>query len=139
MVRLVSASLIVLVGAGLVVYGIVGRRPPTVEDCHETILDPDPDPIREHPGTLHLLTCPGLPRTGYDLQIADYWRNPPVIEWLFAGSMAADSGAPAVPLRAHWVTRDSLVVEYHPALRISRRVESAGPVHLTWVPQSPAP
>jgi hypothetical protein len=139
MVRVVSASLIVLVGGGLVVYGIVGKRPPTVEDCHETILDPDPGPIGGHPGTLHLLTCPGLPRTGYALQITDYWRNPPVIEWVFAGNMAADSGVPAVPLRAHWVTRDSLVVEYHPALRISHRLDTAGPVHLTWVPQSPAP
>lgn len=134
-VRLGGALLIVLLGGGLIVYAMVGKRPPVPEDCRETTLDSDPD--RTRPGTLQLLTCPDKLRTRYSLQITDYWRNPPVVEWVFSGTLPADSAV--VPLHSHWVTPDSLVLEYHPALRITHRLDTAGPIHLSWVPQSPAP
>jgi hypothetical protein len=129
-----GALLIVLLGGGLIVYGIIGKPPPIPEDCHEMTLDPDPD--QAHPGTLQLSVCPDKVRTRYSLQITDYWRNPPVMEWVFSGTLPADSAV--VPLRSHWVTPDSLVLEYHPALHITHRADTAGPIHLTWIPQAPA-
>lgn len=132
-VRPVLATALVLLGAGLIVYGVAGTRPEPMPDCRETILDPGPDQ-QDRAGSLHLLTCPGEKRTGYSIQLTDYWRTPPVSAWLLNGSVD-HPGEPAVPVRGRWVTHDSLVLSYHPALRIQWIQETAGPVHVTFEPQ----
>ena len=126
-------ALVVLLGAGLIVYRMAGERPAPPGDCQETILDPDPDRSRDASGSLHLATCPDERRVIYRLSLVDYLRKPPVIGAILDGSLEARQNPGRAPIRAHWVAADLLVVEYPARLRISWQSTSVGPVRVNFV------
>jgi hypothetical protein len=127
------AGLVVLVGAGLIVYRMAGERPVPPGDCQETILDPDPDRSRDASGSLHLSTCPEERRVIYHLSLVDYLRQPPVIGAVLDGSIELRRHPGRAPIRAHWVETDLLEVDYPAGLRISWQSASVGPVRVHFV------
>lgn len=132
-VRYGLAGLVLLVGAGLIVYRMAGERPTPPGDCQETILDPGPDRSREAAGSLHLSTCPDERRVIYHLSLVDYLRHPPVIGAVLDGSLERWQHPSRAPIRAHWVEADLLEVEYPAGLRIRWQSSSVGPVRVNFV------
>lgn len=133
------AALAVLVGAGLIIYRMAGERPPPLEDCQETILDPDPDRSRDASGSLHLATCPDERRVIYHLSLVDYLRQPPVVGAVLDGSIDLRQHPGRAPIHARWLGANLLEVEYPAGLRITWQNTSVGPVRVSFVVTGAAP
>ena len=132
------ASLVLLLGAGLVVFQLSSRRPPSVPPCRETVLDPDPNGPPELSGSLHLQECPTHEgRTEYHLSISDYLRRPPVVGGILSGSVDRARAGFAV-IGAHWTGRDTLLVDFSPELRVTWQSSAVGPVRVRFVAKRPA-
>jgi hypothetical protein len=128
---------VLLLGLGTVGYGVLVVPRPVIIRCRETILDPDlVEPDRS--GSLHLHTCPVPDGISVDLEVLDYARRPPVVGYVFGGTLPSDSPAAGEPLRARWVGLDILRVELAPDLRVDWRSTEIGPIRVAFVRRSPA-
>jgi hypothetical protein len=127
------AGVVLLLGAGLVVFRLSSRRPLPVPPCRETVLDPDPTGPPDLSGSLHLEECPTREGwTQYHLSISDYLRRPPVVGGILSGSVAGARAGFDV-IGAHWISRDTLLVDFSPDLRVTWRNPAVGPVRVRFV------
>ncbi|HTS89928.1 MAG TPA: hypothetical protein VMG41_15645 [Gemmatimonadales bacterium] len=104
------------------------------DSCREMVLDPDPTAPAGMSGTLHLSICPGFEQTSVSLWVSDALRHPPLLRrGILDLEVASDARLPPVPIRAHWITPDSLFVEYDSTMRVWYRTDTIGSIRVRFL------